>query len=1342
MISFHTIGSAGDAANYHDKSFTQDGMGRADNYYLNEQAAAHWEGLGAEVLGLAGKAVTREDFIDALEGRVRNPANGEMQDLAENSKGESRRAGMDLTIAPSKSVSIVALVGQDERVVQAHLAANSRAMAWLEQNAAVVRVRFDGEVTFKQASNLLYATVMHETDRTNGPQLHNHNVVAAVVYDAESGKWRSLTNDTLLVLRAQADVVYKSELAKGLRAAGYELDYAANSVDFEIKGFQAGHVEAYSLRTQQIRDALVARGIDPANASFDARQTAALDSRSRKIEVPREALQQVWQETARQAGLDIGSIVATARDRAVTLEARTPEQTQQASLIAVTWGIEHLSEREQSFKRTDLEIAALKFDRSLQIDAVAWALERHVQNGQLIDRGADDTASRLVTTPKALAAERALVADIEHGKNRNDVVLAERAEFTAAVTAFEAKKSIETGTPFKLSDEQLNAARNVLMHADAYQGIQGEAGTGKTAALAMVKDAAESRGWQVMGMATSASAANELQASSGIPSQTVAGFFVERDNAMRLTQKRIASLEASLGKRSEPGSSIERQKLRVETGDVNFSEGHYTFDHQRGEVFKARGAFAGMVGAFLLDAADSGREAADRKRTRDTSFGGRFASDMLLLGAGAADALGQRISGFEPVGHVEAALARSTLYLQREAQTNPMERDLALSRAELANLTHTGNRQGRKTLLVMDEASLTGALDAAKVSSLAGSIDARVVFQGDTKQHGSVPAGRAFGQAQQAGMHTSILQETRRFDKATPQVKNALMEIRAGRYAAAVALLDTSVVANDKLAEKTAERYLANLQELRARGVAEPKVGVVALTNADRKAINAAVHALFVSNGLVAKEGFDKTHLDDPKLTPAERANVGMLRNAGVDHVVFRQNYRELGVRKDDVLKVVQFDVDNNRLILEKQGGARVTVNPMKQERFAPARLEVRQFSEGDLIETRANIRFADKSIERIANGTRGKVVAIDVDGAAIEWTGGRQTRLSNDQLRLVDHSYARTSYKEQGATNDREIIAVSVTGANVINRQATYVSVSRARENTEIVTSSLARLLKNAGRDVSKSTAIEMQPSQQLAVGAAGPTIHQLLAARRAQTSDRDLGSAQALPFTESLIRALRSSQRQTALGMQPHPVAQDVLRSRSLNQLGQEMAMLGLVQVRPFSGGGSSVVLDAGDRVVRIGLGEQIDRPRIPELLQAQAAGAVGGLRYEILPKVDTRGITQSDVTHMTLQLADRGYRWGDDAPDNLGRHEGRLVVIDPGGVTPIERTRAAAPDLKRGEATPQLADLGSGTKPVQPETIYQLVAANRFEAEKRPTLPALDEQREIATSRDKGRGRGITR
>jgi hypothetical protein len=70
-----------------------------------------------------------------------------------------------------------------------------------------------------------------------------------------------------------------------------------------------------------------------------------------------------------------------------------------------------------------------------------------------------------------------------------------------------------------------------------------------------------------------------------------------------------------------------------------------------------------------------------------------------------------------------------------------------------------------------------------------------------------------------------------------------------------------------------------------------------------------------------------------------------------------------------------------------------------------------------------------------------------------ITWQDGREIAFSNSQLRHVDHAYAHTSYREQGVTTQHEIFLVSPTGAKVLHREGSYVSITRAKRNTEIVT-------------------------------------------------------------------------------------------------------------------------------------------------------------------------------------------------------------------------------------------------------------------------------------------------
>ena len=119
----------------------------------------------------------------------------------------------------------------------------------------------------------------------------------------------------------------------------------------------------------------------------------------------------------------------------------------------------------------------------------------------------------------------------------------------------------------------------------------------------------------------------------------------------------------------------------------------------------------------------------------------------------------------------------------------------------------------------------------------------------------------------------------------------------------------------------------------------------------------------------------------------------------------------------------------------------------------------------------------------RVDNGQRGTITSIDEHGATIKWQGtsagiksvARELRLNNNQMRMVDLSYARTSFKEQGATNDLEIIAVSEKGAKVFNEQAAYVAGTRAKNNSEIVTSDYDTILKNSGKVVEKTTAVDI---------------------------------------------------------------------------------------------------------------------------------------------------------------------------------------------------------------------------------------------------------------------------
>lgn len=1093
MISCKTIqGSTGVATAYYAKAFNEDGPLKADNYYANEKSGATWQGAGAKLLGIEGKEVSAQDFGAALQGEMRNPVTGEIQNLADNPRGDRRRNGYDFTVAPPKSVSIVGLALGDQRVVDAHLKANAVAMKWLEEHASVIRVKEDGRNVKINAGNLLWATVLHQTNRENEPQIHSHNVIMAVVFDQITEKWRSLTNDELLKLRATADKVYLNELAIELKNLGYGLEY--NQHSFEILGISREQIDGFSSRKLMADEKLREVGLDPETATWKQRQMAVLATRVAKVEHPREVLQAYWTERIAELGID-PAIVPQAAGQEVPLgqgvshspalanvtnaahrgdappakpsrpvKPATPAQIKQQSNEAVGWAISHLGEREQAFKRQEILNAALDFvqGKSINTDALEVAIDGYLSKGELVRREQDD----LYTTAKAMSAERTLLQVVASSKDQGNTVLSNLTEFDQALAAFEARKSAELGTTFKLTSEQVNAARNILLHPDALQGVQGDAGTGKTVGLEFVKEVAEARGWQVIGMATSSNAAAELGHNSGIDSETVAMFQVRHSAQLATLRNELVDLKRELREAGllHAGGAKAIEQVRL---GVNGQQAWYTFDHLRGDVYKSPSTLRARVG-FLLK--DLNGQMITRKTDSD------LVSQLKSAGQETLGRWSDKLITYQPTSMAESVAAQAAL-IGKENGINPQMQSYYAKVGQLKNLERTGNAEGKPMLVVMDEASMSGVQDAARIAALGSKYGARMVFQGDIKQHGSVAAGRTFLQSMKAGMHTSMLTITRRFDQAVQPLKDGLEHIRQRHFGAAIRAFNRVEVRQDELVKQVGEQYRTSFENLLKQGKAAPVVGAVTLTNEDRKAINTEIHAVRQAMGLVQGAEVTFRHLDDPKLTQAQQRFSASLMGAQVNAFHFTKTYRERGIKENDLLRLVSYDIERNLVRAENADGKAITFSPKQQDYFRPFVLEERQYAVGDQVEARWNIK--DEALKvTINNGTRGTVKAVDANGMQVTWhqkAGDMEHRLDVHKAMYIDHAYAHTTFKEQGATTDQSIFAVSETGAKIINQESAYVGVTRARQDTILVTSDMATIEKNVGTESKKTSAFEI---------------------------------------------------------------------------------------------------------------------------------------------------------------------------------------------------------------------------------------------------------------------------
>lgn len=290
-----------------------------DDYYHADGLAAHWQGKGAEAVGLNG-AATPAQFVAAMQGDF-----GPNIDLARSVRKDAKsRAGIDVTFSAPKSVSIQALVGRDPKVLEAHDHAVAKALEFLERELVHGRQKQDGKSTLEKTGNAIIAKFRHETARPTqfdeaDPQLHTHCIVMNATKRAD-GTWVSVSNEAIFRSKKMLDLVYKAEMAAFLERAGYALRHEGDN--FELAHISREQIEHFSKRGMAIESELAKLGKSRKTASHELKQAITLATRQEKRpEISREQLQAGWERDAADLGLDFQATARVLkRDRSLGTE--------------------------------------------------------------------------------------------------------------------------------------------------------------------------------------------------------------------------------------------------------------------------------------------------------------------------------------------------------------------------------------------------------------------------------------------------------------------------------------------------------------------------------------------------------------------------------------------------------------------------------------------------------------------------------------------------------------------------------------------------------------------------------------------------------------------------------------------------------------------------------------------------------------------------------------------------------------------------------------------------------------------------------------------------------------
>src|SRR5439155_506404 len=224
-------------------------LSQNDYYAAGEIRPGQWIGSGAQRLGLK-QNVSREQFHALCENR--NPQTGERLTQRQNAQ-DQRRVFFDFTCSAPKSVSVLAVTLDDQRLVEAHSEAATTALRELESFAAT-RVRKAGSQRDRTTGNLIGASFVHTSSRSRDPQLHTHFTVFNGTFDEREQCWKALQAGAMYDGIRYATAVYRNELARRVRAIGYRITPARHG--FEIEGLSDAVLRHFSKRAQE-RDKMV-----------------------------------------------------------------------------------------------------------------------------------------------------------------------------------------------------------------------------------------------------------------------------------------------------------------------------------------------------------------------------------------------------------------------------------------------------------------------------------------------------------------------------------------------------------------------------------------------------------------------------------------------------------------------------------------------------------------------------------------------------------------------------------------------------------------------------------------------------------------------------------------------------------------------------------------------------------------------------------------------------------------------------------------------------------------------------------------------------------------------------
>jgi conjugative relaxase-like TrwC/TraI family protein len=425
-------------------------------------------------------------------------------------KVDHRRAGLDVTVSPPKSVSVLAALADEpirQQIVFGHQAALAQTVALLERHTAhgLRGHQGDGQRAVRVGTRgFVAAAFTHHVSRADDPHLHTHLVIMNLLHGRD-GKWSAVDSQALHRHARTAGAVYQACLRGELtRRLGVEWGPVHRSVA-EIIGIPDEVCRAFSTQRKRIEREIEQTG----NDSRQARQRAAYRTRPDKSHTDPDTLRARWRARVRELGWDPDRLVRDALGRAVSVQV-TELGNGLGNVAHHLFGPDGLTAKQTAFVRRDVtrDLADLQ-----------------PPGAPITTADLERLTNKLLTHPNAIALE-APAPNGERKWTSADLLEAERDALRHARRqlpgrAVDPDRIARLIAAAPLTGGQQRAAVNLTISRAAVQVLVGPAGSGKTTVLATAAACWQTAGRPVLGAALAATTAERLQATTGIPSQSL-----------------------------------------------------------------------------------------------------------------------------------------------------------------------------------------------------------------------------------------------------------------------------------------------------------------------------------------------------------------------------------------------------------------------------------------------------------------------------------------------------------------------------------------------------------------------------------------------------------------------------------------------------------------------------------------------------------------------------------------------------------------------------------------------------------------------------------------------------